>query len=393
MVEQVGDHDFFSGYKGWMKNTISMDDALDKVATAARSRRDMLTEFRNMKVSVDNNGALCVKNLASGKEFYPTEYAWKKICGWHNMPTNTVEHFTTDFNHKEPGQVIRRNKVDSEIAESWFERQRKSVDPDKKFLFRTYDDGTLRTMVSDRYAIIDNAWYLNTLKDLFKSIGGDEPRFCHWRGDEDTLYGNLLLPDSIREEDDSDYGGMISLGNCEIGKRVMSQYPSTFRSICTNGLIIGQHKGYQIRKKHIGDIDYDDLRRRIADNIHKQIPLIQAGIDKFLSMKTRKVESVSMARMITIVAKTYNIGLGAKGAIHTVLDEYREHESEYKNMFGIVNAITRAGQKLDNEEWVRFDSIAGSIADLPSSQWEAMQNQAKSLSKEDIEKAYGISVG
>ena len=378
--------------KIWYDKTISLDDGLEKVANAKRKRNDILTEFRHMRVEVDPAGLLCVRNTPTDKRYYPTDYAWGKICHWHNMPTNAVRNFTTDIeNEKKPELTIRRNKIDSEIAQLWFDRQRKSVDSDKKFLFRTYQDGTLRTMVSERYAIIDNEWYLGTLKDLFSAMGKtDEPRLSHWRGDEDTIYGNLLIPDTVREEDDSDYGGMISMGNCEIGKRVLSQYPSIFRAICMNGCIWDQNKGFQIRKKHMGEIDYSDLRDRIMTNIHKQIPLVKEGIDTFLSMKTRKVEKVSMNRILAIVAKTYGIGLGAKGQIHGVADEYVKHESEYKNLFGIANAITRAGQALDNEEWVRFDGIAGSLAALPSSKWEAMQARARNLTADDLEEVYGF---
>ena len=47
-------------------------------------------------------------------------------------------------------------------------------------------------------------------------------RFSHDKSDEDTVFGNILLPDTILDksaDDDTDYGGMVSIGNCEIGKR------------------------------------------------------------------------------------------------------------------------------------------------------------------------------
>ena len=55
------------------------------------------------------------------------------------------------------------------------------------------------------------------------------PDYSHWKGDEDTHdLAIFLLPDTIMDygqDDDTDYGGMVSISNCEIGKRRISQYP------------------------------------------------------------------------------------------------------------------------------------------------------------------------
>ena len=71
--------------------------------------------------------------------------------------------------------------------------------------------------MTDKYTPVDNRWYLEALKEFLP-----DARYSHWKGDEDTIFGNLLLPDSIMDygqDDDTDYGGMVSISNCEIGKR------------------------------------------------------------------------------------------------------------------------------------------------------------------------------
>ena len=72
------------------------------------------------------------------------------------------------------------------------------LDPEKKYRLRTYTDGTCRAFVTDRYAPIDNRWYLEQLKQNLP-----EGRLSHWRGDEDTIYGNILL-DTIIDYGQSD---------------------------------------------------------------------------------------------------------------------------------------------------------------------------------------------
>ena len=73
---------------------------------------------------------------------------------------------------------------------------------------------------------------------------------------------------------------MLSIGNCEIGKRRISQVPSLFRSICLNGCIWGQCKGKEIKKRHIGEIDLQELSYAIYENIEAQLPLLDAGVRK-----------------------------------------------------------------------------------------------------------------
>ncbi len=68
-------------------------------------------------------------------------------------------------------------------------------------------------------------------------------RLSHWRGDADTLWGNVLIPDTIRQESDSDYGGMVSIGNSEIRERRITSRPSVFRAICFNGCIWDREAG------------------------------------------------------------------------------------------------------------------------------------------------------
>ena len=58
----------------------------------------------------------------------------------------------------------------------------------------------MRAMLSNKYAIVNNQWMMEVIQEAVPN-----GMLSHWRGDADTMYGNVLIPDSIREEDDSDY--------------------------------------------------------------------------------------------------------------------------------------------------------------------------------------------
>ena len=95
----------------------------------------------------------------------------------------------------------------------------------------------------------------------------------------------MLIPDTIREESDSDYGGMLSIGNSEIGERRISSMPSIFRAICMNGCIWDQTAGKGINQVHRGKIDLDQLFLVIKENLEVQIPLLPQGIERLLGTR------------------------------------------------------------------------------------------------------------
>ena len=175
---------------------------------------------------------------------------------------------------------------------------------------QTYSDGTLRAWLSDSYSEVDNRWYLEQVKNIIP-VG----RLSHWRGDADTIWGNVLISDTIREEFDSEYGGMVSVSNCEIGKRALGSLPSLFRAICMNGCIWGQAYGEKIKVVHRGEIDLDQLKLKLRDNIEKQIKLIPDGIERMLGIRAMGTDGVAMKNIIAATAQKERIDRSGASAI------------------------------------------------------------------------------
>jgi hypothetical protein len=255
---------------------------------------------------------------------------------------------------------------------------------EKRYRLRTYDDGTLRAFLTEKYAIIDNAWVIKQYQNLLP--GG---RLSHWKGDEDTIYGNVLIPDSLREEeDDSDYGMMVSIGNCEIGKRRLSQVPSIFRSICMNGCIWGQKMGEQLNKRHSGEIDYNELSYMMACNISEQLRLNEMIMDTFLDMRNITLSAPTQCVIAAICADQKL----DKIVSAEILSQYNDFENHHKSLFGIVNAITRAGQEFPNDMWVNLDRVGGSFMGMSQSKFDKYNAIAKAYTSADLEKVFGSAV-
>ena len=362
-------------HKDWWAKTKTYEQVMEDAHVAVENREDILIETKHISCISDNNDFFF--KLNDGRKFRPTDHAIEQFSVRAGVTSSSflremrnIEDF--DSHDANTMAIVGNNAL-------------RRIDSDKKFRLRTYTDGTCRAFVTDKYSPVDNRWYLETLAEFIP--GG---RFSHWRGDEDTIYGNILIPDTIMDygSDDSDYGGMISVGNCEIGTRRISQSPSLFRAICLNGCIWGQTSGEKIRKVHRGNIELDKLKLEIAQNIQQQIPLLAPGIRKFLETRSLETGKASIKGIIASVSSDYKL---SKREATEFLAQYGEFEAESRNLFGIINGLTRAGQKFDNSTWVRFDEIAGSLMDTSADRWATILRRADTFTDKDYEKVFSLT--
>lgn len=362
-------------HKDWWAKTQTYEQVMESCQIAVENREDIMVATKDI-ACVANNGDFYLQ-LSDGRKFRPTDHAVEQFSVRTDIPSSTFlremrKSESFDANDANTMAIVGNNAL-------------RHVDPDKQFRLRTYTDGTCRAFVTDKYAPIDNRWYLEVLSEFIP--GG---RFSHWRGDEDTIYGNVLIPDTIMDygADDSDYGGMISVGNCEIGTRRISQTPSLFRAICMNGCIWGQTAGEKIRRVHRGKIDLDTLKMEIAKNIQYQIPLLAPGIKQFLATRAMETGKASIKGVIASVASDYKL---SKREATEFLNQYGEYEAGNRNLFGVINGLTRAGQKFNNETWVRFDEIAGSLMGTSADRWATILRRADTFNDKDYEKVFSLT--
>jgi hypothetical protein len=362
-------------HKDWWAKTQTYEQVMQACQMAVENREDIMVATKDI-ACVASNGHFYLQ-LNDGRKFRPTDHAIEQFSVRSDIPSSTFLREMRKSEDFDAGDANTMAIVGNNAL--------RHVDPDKQFRLRTYTDGTCRAFVTDKYAPIDNRWYLEVLSEFIP--GG---RFSHWRGDEDTIYGNVLIPDTIMDygADDSDYGGMISVGNCEIGTRRISQTPSLFRAICMNGCIWGQTAGEKIRKVHRGNIDLDSLKLEIARNIQHQIPLLAPGIKAFLATRAMETGKASIKGIVASVASDYKL---SKKEATEFLNQYGEYEAGNRNLFGIINGLTRAGQKFDNATWVKFDEVAGSLMATSADRWATILRRADTFTDKDYEKVFSLT--
>lgn len=365
--------------KLWLDKTITIDEGLEKIESARRSRVDIVEKLGGISIALV--GAV-VNVVINGMSYVPTAHAMLQMGTWLDVPHTLIKHYSKPKLKQNGKERYARDARDMGLIVDAFNLGLSRLDHAKQMLWRTYNDGTLRALLSDKYAIVDNRWYLEILKDILPA-----GRLSHWRGDADTLYGNVLIPDTLRYDTDSDYGGMLSLSNCEIGKRKLSQFPSIFRAICMNGCIWDRECGESLVKYHKGKIDLTDLRSKIFTNLNSQIPLMDEHVKRFLSMRDRKLET-SVSNLVAQVA--IDEGLSAGQAMQVIRD-FNQYEAGDRNAFGLINALTRAGQTFDNESWVAMDAYAGNLVGMNANAWSSFNARAATIDAKKVQAIFGMA--
>lgn len=391
----------FSKVSGiWIQDgCMPFDEAKDKLAKDQQQIHDIKGPLSDWKVLADNDGIVFMYR-PTGQEFKPTDHALGMLpqvgqgmsqWGLRSLASD-IPHKTKKDDDGNPETIDggKRGLADYEVLRDYinihlFHADR--VDQEKERLFRTWENGTFRALLSSRYCIVNNLWFLDLLSQIIP--GG---LVSHWKGDADVIFGNILIPDTIRKEEDSDFGGMLSVGNSEIGTRRISSLPSVFRAICMNGCIWDQTLGKSMNKVHRGEIDFQQLAILIRENLEEQIPLLPMGIERVLGLRAFGCGDTPMTN---ILAQTAIDGKMSKKQVNKVAEGWQKEVGilgikEGKTAYGLTNAITRAGQELDdNAQWVRFDTIGGEYASMDRDGWDKFRDRADGLTKKQVKSKLG----
>ena len=146
-----------------------------------------------------------------------------------------------------------------------------------------------------------------------------------------------------------------------------------------------------LKVRHVGAIDLHSLALRMKENLTTQIPLLDSNIDRMLSSRARDVAGVDMRNIFAAVSKEFGTTRNENtGILKAYAVEQDILNGQSKTAFGVTQSLTRYGQELDNESWVRFDELGGRLVTLSDAKWGAIVKRADSYTKDDLEKILGL---
>lgn len=265
----------------------------------------------------------------------------------------------------------------------------------RNFLLRIRDEDKVRAVCSDRYGILDNADVMDLIARALP--GGYSDALCsHMHNDGDNLGGNILLPQYIKSNPDSDYGFGLAFRNSEVRESTFCIGGFLFRAICFNGNIWSRKDStIKVNQKHLGKIDKDDLFQQVQKAVMVALTegenlLVQLGY-------TKEVKVNDPLRLIASLARDNGLSIEQGRAWHKgYQDSLMEvggdvHENA---AFGIINGLTLAAQRFDYGTKTDMETLSGNLitpsldADLDAvtNRWNKYQTRAEMLDAKIINK-------
>ena len=225
------------------------------------------------------------------------------------------------------------------------------------------DEGNnvVRAIVSERYGVIDNHEAMEMVSNALPSL--NDALASHLFNDGDDIFGNILLPDYMKSEPDSDYGVGIAFKNSEIRNSTFKISPFLFRAICLNGMIWGRmNSEINVNQRHMGKIDLGDLQLQVTQAI--KVALTQGNDMLTLLGYAKQVKVTNPVAVIAQLARDEKMTIEQGKLWHKgYLDSLHERHGDVheKSAFGIINGLTRSAQDYTGASREEMETLASKI--------------------------------
>lgn len=377
------EHGFNSVSNDWYDKTVDWDTLREHVAQSQQLNHDESHAWHNLRLECNGSIRLITPD---GQKYRFTEHSQSQLGNMlglgsriFSLPQDTVEH----------------ELLNQWLSNRWAKIVANKDETDETFL--RFRDGKVRAFLSDRYLDLPHEYILELFAKMIPDgrVSHFSPSDLH-STEGDLLRFNVLIPDSFRSETDSEYGGMLTVGNSEIGKRRFNSLPSVFRAICMNGCIWSQHEGKAFSKVHRGKaFDRKYFEWLLAKDIQEQLPLASEAIDSMLRLRACQFGESSLSQGVLAIASKFSTPLTREqqGAIIA-----RSGSSATMpvgdDAFCLIQAITETVQDRSRFDVYQQDAIEAEVGKLaiewltkPSS-WDKFVDESSEI---DFEKVLKVS--
>lgn len=234
--------------KVWQKQCIPFPTFRAAVDSDHLTKRDLVVPESNVRL--DEN--LC---LPDGTEF--TDYGLSTLGKFTDIKSGTIEDLVS-HDYRSLAATVINSELDKRELD-WDDKGKRPRD----FIVRLRKEGdkeVARFVGSERYGKVDNRDVARILADALPTHALADVLASHIWDNGDDMFGNLLMPDYMKQDVDSEYGVGIAFRNSEVGKHMFRIDPFLFRAICWNGMIWSrQNSNLTINIKHAGRIDFFEI--------------------------------------------------------------------------------------------------------------------------------------
>ena len=336
--------------KQWQSKCTPFSDFVESVKAQADSKYDLVVPESNVRLKDS-------ETLTNGMGI--TKSGLSSLNAFTDIPSSMVSFleekgFGDDLTRFVNSELDLREKMwanDGKNAREFRIRVRKDD--------AGYDNA--RAIVSGRYGVIDNHEAMEMIANALPSL--TDALASHISDDGDDIFGNVLLPDYMKSEPDSDYGVGIAFRNSEIKNSTFKVSPFLFRAICLNGMIWGRSNSeITINQKHLGNINRIELQAEVTKAV--QVALTQGNDLLTLLGHSKQVKVENPLQVIAQLARDNGMTIEQGRAWHKgyleSLTESNGHLHD-RSAFGIVNGLTRSAQRYTGATREEMETTASLI--------------------------------
>lgn len=374
--------------KIWQDQCSPLVDFVNNVKDQATTKRDVRKPESEVRLSD-------IDTLIDGTPI--TKSGLNSLRLFTNIPSSMLSYLE-ERGYQEDMVRFINNDLDNREKE-WASNGKEPRDFRIRMRQGEDDKEIVRAIVSERYGVIDNDQAMEMIADALPSM--KDALASHFFNDGDDIYGNILIPDYMKSQPDSDYGVGIAFRNSEIRNATFKVSPFLFRAICLNGIIWGRSNSeIQINQKHLGNIDTKELGLKVRHAVN--IALHQGNDLLTLMNHSKNVKVENPVRVIAQLSRDNHLTIDQgrlwhKGYLDSLMEKTGDQND--RTAFGIVNGLTRSAQNYKGFSREGMETIASYIlapaidSDLQAiaKRWGRIQDNANQLDEKLVNQYQYVS--
>jgi hypothetical protein len=352
-----------------MKEGRKLEDLVNELLRQAETKRDFLAPATSLGFRAeDGRAALELHNHDGVTSFPLRETAHQQLAERLEIPKAYYDRM------KEHAPRLL-----GESVRYWLERS------DRQYLVRTLD-GRARAVLSDRYRVLDNDDLANVALPVLIEHGFE---VVSAEITERKFYLKATTP-RIRAEvkrGDVVQAGVV-ISNSEIGQGTLKIEPLLFFLVCTNGLVMPEAS---MRRQHVGrslgDLEaaeryYRDETRRaddaafwmkVRDVLRGTLrePAFASYLERLRGAAADPI-AADPVEVVEVTARRYRLADPERNAVLRHFLGGHNGRPEL-NRYGLMQAITRASQDLDDYDRAsELEQLGGQVIELAPGQWRVL---------------------
>lgn len=374
--------------KIWQDQCSPLVDFVNNVKDQATTKRDVRKPESEVRLSD-------IDTLIDGTPI--TKSGLNSLRLFTNIPSSMLSYLE-ERGYQEDMVRFINNDLDNREKE-WASNGKEPRDFRIRMRQGEDDKEIVRAIVSERYGVIDNDQAMEMIADALPSM--KDALASHFFNDGDDIYGNILIPDYMKSQPDSDYGVGIAFRNSEVRNATFKVSPFLFRAICLNGMIWGRSNSeIQINQKHLGNIDTKELGLKVRHAVN--IALHQGNDLLTLMNHSKNVKVENPVRVIAQLSRDNHLTIDQgrlwhKGYLDSLMEKTGDQND--RTAFGIVNGLTRSAQNYKGFSREGMETIASYIlapaidSDLQAiaKRWGRIQDNANQLDEKLVNQYQYVS--